>query len=107
MIGMFGARCFSRFAISGAFDGEIAIAATPFVEQVVDDLNFAGLVGARCRAGIEAGVAGARQFRIRLLAAQMDLLEERVVEPFTTMARILSSADAAVGDRQGGRGKQS
>ena len=31
MIGMFGARCFSRLAIIGAFDGEIAIAATPLV----------------------------------------------------------------------------
>ena len=50
-------------------------------QQVVDDLDLAGLVGARRRAGVQALVLGVRVLRLPLLAAQVDLLEERIVEP--------------------------
>ena len=50
-------------------------------QQVVDDLDLARLVGARRRAGVETLVLRVRVLRLPLLAAQVDLLEERVVEP--------------------------
>jgi hypothetical protein len=43
-------------------------------------LHFARLIGARSGAGIEACVALAGIFAVPLLAAEMDLFEERIVE---------------------------
>ena len=100
MTGIFGAFSLRSFAISGALEGEIAIATTSGRDQqILDDLHFARLVGARGRPGIEACVAARGIFAVPFLAAEMDLLEERIVETLDHDGQGLVLGEGRSGER--------
>jgi hypothetical protein len=80
--GMSGWRWRRRFAVSGAFDGEIAIAATPRVRRSSMIWISPASSALDAGPGVQAFVLGIRVLRLPFLAAQVDLLEERIVEPF-------------------------
>ena len=72
-------------------------------QEVIDDLNLTGLVGAGRRPGVEAGVALPLVLGIPLLAAEIDLLEERVVEALDHDGQGLVLAQRGLrGDHQDG-----
>ena len=76
------------------------------VEQILDDLHLAGLVGAGSRARVEALVATGGILAVPLLAAEMDLLEERVVETLDHDGQRLVLGKGGTGEPDaGGAGK--
>ena len=82
MIGIVGARASSIvWPSAGAFDGEIAMPATPWMSQILDDLGFAGFVRAvERRAGVEALVFASRRSRRSSLRSPGRSREEGIVE---------------------------